>query len=116
MRDAHPDGMCGRGLWRRHHGKHGSEQEDCPTHCFLANRHLHTRSLASGVFKCARPAADNGDNPRSWSHTMGKHRTLGGLAMIATLVVVPMLVVLRTRPRDYTQTREFRALVGDYVI
>jgi hypothetical protein len=47
---------------------------------------------------------------------MGKHRTLGGLAMIATLVVVPMLVVLRTRPRDYTQTREFRALVGDYVI
>jgi len=27
-----------------------------------------------------------------------------------------MLVLLRTRPRDYTQTREFRRLVGDYVI
>jgi hypothetical protein len=46
---------------------------------------------------------------------MGRHRTLGGLAMIAT-VAVPMLVFLRTRPRDYTQTREFRKLVGDYVI
>jgi hypothetical protein len=38
------------------------------------------------------------------------------MAMIATLVVVPMLVVLRTRSRDYTHTREFRALVGDFVI
>jgi hypothetical protein len=47
---------------------------------------------------------------------MGRHRTLGGLAVIATAVAVPMLVFLRTRPRDYTQTREFRALVGDYVI
>ena len=47
---------------------------------------------------------------------MGRHRTLGGLAMIATAVAVPMLVFFRTRPRDYTQTREFRALVGDYVI
>jgi hypothetical protein len=48
--------------------------------------------------------------------TMGRHRTLGGLAVIATAVAVPMLVFLRTRPRDYTRTREFRALVGDYVI
>jgi hypothetical protein len=47
---------------------------------------------------------------------MGRHRTLGGLAMIATAVAVPLLVFLRTRSRDYTQTREFRALVGDYVI
>ena len=47
---------------------------------------------------------------------MGRHRTLGGLAVIATAVAVPMLVFLRTRPRDYRQTREFRALVGDYVI
>jgi hypothetical protein len=47
---------------------------------------------------------------------MSKHRTLGGLAMIATAVAVPTLVFLRTRPRDYTRTREFRALVGDYVI
>ena len=47
---------------------------------------------------------------------MRRHRTLGGLAVIATAVAVPMLVFLRTRPRDYTQTREYRALVGDYVI
>ena len=47
---------------------------------------------------------------------MGKHRTLGGLAMIATAVAVPMLVFLRTRPRDYTQSREFQKFVGDYVI
>jgi hypothetical protein len=47
---------------------------------------------------------------------MGMNRTLGGLAVIATAVAVPMLVFLRTRPRDYTQTREFRRLVGDYVI
>jgi hypothetical protein len=47
---------------------------------------------------------------------MRRHRTLGGLVVIATAVAVPMLVFLRTRPRDYTQTREYRALVGDYVI
>jgi hypothetical protein len=47
---------------------------------------------------------------------MGKHRTLGGLAVILTAVAVPMLLFLRTRPRDYTQTREFRRFVGDYVI
>jgi hypothetical protein len=47
---------------------------------------------------------------------MGRHRKLGGLAVIATAVAVPVLVFLRTRPRDYTRTREFRALVGDYVI
>jgi hypothetical protein len=49
-------------------------------------------------------------------HTMGNHRTLGGLAVIATAVAVPMLLFMRTRPRDYRRTREFRALVGDYVI
>ena len=49
-------------------------------------------------------------------HTMGRHRTLGGLAVIATAVAVPMLLFMRTRPRDYRRTREFRALVGDYVI
>ena len=47
---------------------------------------------------------------------MGRHRTLGGLAVIATAVAVPMLLFMRTRPRDYRRTREFRALVGDYVI
>jgi len=47
---------------------------------------------------------------------MGNHRTLGGLAVIATAVAVPMLLFMRTRPRDYRRTREFRALVGDYVI
>jgi hypothetical protein len=47
---------------------------------------------------------------------MGRHRTLGGLAMIATAVAVPMLVFLRTRPRDYRQTREFKKLVGDYLV
>jgi hypothetical protein len=47
---------------------------------------------------------------------MGRRRTFGGLAVIATVVAVPMVVFLRTRPRDYTRTREFRALVGDYVI
>jgi hypothetical protein len=49
-------------------------------------------------------------------HTMGKRRTLGGLAVIATAVAVPMLLFMRTRPRDYRRSREFRALVGDYVI
>jgi hypothetical protein len=47
---------------------------------------------------------------------MVRHRTLGRLAVIATAVAVPAVVFLRTRRRDYTQTREFRALVGDYVI
>jgi hypothetical protein len=47
---------------------------------------------------------------------MGRHRTLGGLAVIATAVAVPVLVFLRTRPRNYAQTPEFRAFVGDYVI
>lgn len=37
--------------------------------------------------------------------------------MIATAVVVPVLVsAYRARPRDYTRSAEFRALVGDYVI
>lgn len=56
-----------------------------------------------------------GDNPEL-EQIMGMNRTLGGLAVIATAVAVPMLVFLRTRPRDYTQTREFRRLVGDYLI
>jgi hypothetical protein len=47
---------------------------------------------------------------------MRRNRTLGGLAVIATAIAVPMLVFLRTRPRDYTETREFRRLVGDYLI
>jgi len=71
----------------------------------------------------SRPALQNGrlavDTPEATpdlEHTMGKHRTLGGLAVIATAVAVPMLLFMRTRPRDYRRTREFRALVGDYVI
>jgi hypothetical protein len=36
--------------------------------------------------------------------------------MIATAVAVPTLVFLRTRPRDYRRTREFKKLVGDYVV
>jgi hypothetical protein len=49
---------------------------------------------------------------------MRRHSRIGGLAVIATAVAVPVLVsaYLRSRPRDYTRTREFRALVGDYVI
>ena len=32
---------------------------------------------------------------------MGRHRTLGGLAVIATAVAVPVLVFLRTRRRRH---------------
>jgi hypothetical protein len=47
-----------------------------------------------------------------------RHPTISGLAMIATAVAVPVLVSVyrRSRTRDYTRTREFRALVDDYVI
>lgn len=72
--------------------------------------------LSNGRFKDTRRPADTPGTTPELEHTMGKHRTLGGLAVIVTAVAVPMLVFLRTRPRDYTQTREFRRLVGDYVI
>jgi hypothetical protein len=72
--------------------------------------------LSKRRFKNAKALADTRDTTPELEQIMGMNRTLGGLAVIATAVAVPMLVFLRTRPRDYTQTREFRRLVGDYVI
>lgn len=72
--------------------------------------------LSKCRFKNANAPADTRETTPELEQIMGMNRTLGGLAVIATAVAVPMLVFLRTRPRDYTQTREFRRLVGDYVI
>ena len=74
------------------------------------------RVLEQRALQDAGPAADTRVATPDLEHTMGRHRTLGGLAVIATAVAVPMLLFMRTRPRDYRRTREFRALVGDYVI
>ena len=81
-------------------------RNSAPAYAFLSNELLQNGG-SGGRY--------TGGNPRHGA-TMGKHRTLGGLAVIATAVAVPMLSSSRTRPRDYTRTREFRALVGDYVI
>lgn len=72
--------------------------------------------LEQSVLQNAGTAADTRGATPDLEHTMGRHRTLGGLAVIATAVAVPTLLFMRTRPRDYRRTREFRALVGDYVI
>jgi len=72
--------------------------------------------LSKCRFKNARAPADTRETTPELEQIMSMNRTLGGLAVVATAVAVPMLVFLRTRPRDYTQTREFRRLVGDYVI
>lgn len=44
-------------------------------------------------------------------------RSVAAATMIA-VVAIPVTVAayLRTRPRDYTRSPEFRALVGDFVI
>ena len=48
---------------------------------------------------------------------MKRHRRGFGLAMVAALAVpVVVSAYRRTHPGDYTRSREFRALVGDYVI
>jgi hypothetical protein len=39
-----------------------------------------------------------------------------GLATLALAVPVAVSAYRLTRPRDYTQTREFRALAGGYLI
>jgi hypothetical protein len=72
--------------------------------------------LSQPTLQDGRPAVDTPEAIPDLEHTMGKHRTLGGLAVIATAVAIPMLLLMRTRPRDYRRTREFRALVDDYVI
>jgi len=72
--------------------------------------------LSQAPLQNVSSAADTREATPDLEHTMGRHRTFGGLAVIATAVAVPMLVFMRTRPRDYRRTREFRALVGDYVI
>ncbi len=44
-------------------------------------------------------------------------RSVTAAAVIAVVAIpVTFAAYLRTRPRDYTRSPEFRALVGDFVI
>jgi hypothetical protein len=47
-----------------------------------------------------------------------RHRSgIAGLAVLAAVAALPVVVsAYRRARRDYTQTPEFRALIGDYVI
>ncbi len=47
---------------------------------------------------------------------MKRHRRGIGIAVVAALAVPVVVSAYRRSNGDYTRSREFRALVGDYVI